>query len=280
MKKLPRPTYSAKSAYLTCISTVVQDALNVRLSSATDAVVSASIEFDSAAKVQRLHGILPNNLSGLLVTKRDLINVYIERMVRKGSPGRNIYNKLLNSPLNKRCPLCGHREVSTLDHHLDKDTFPLLSVAPLNLVPACKDCNYIKRSFFPTSSDDETIHPYYDETDDDVWLKATVIETLPAGIEFSVIQPNSWQPTKFNRVKNHFELFELNSLYESNAATELSNIQYEKTNLFRNSGKQALAESLMESQISREQIALNSWQSAFYRALATNSWYLTGNAFY
>jgi hypothetical protein len=279
MKRLPKPTYSAKSAYLTCISSVVRNALSTRLSSATASVVSASEEFDRAAVIQELHRIPPSDLSGILATKTDLINVYTERMLRKGSAGRPIYNKILNSPPNKRCPLCGHRDVSTLDHHLDKDTFPLLSVAPLNLVPACKDCNHIKLSFVPTSSDNETVHPYYDDTDDDVWLKATIVETVPIGIGFSVIQPYSWNVRKYNRVKNHFDLFALDSLYESNAATEVSNIEYERANLFRKSGSQALAESLSESQLSRELVSLNSWQAALYRALATNSWYLAGNAF-
>lgn len=279
MKKLPRPAFSAKSAYLTCISSVVQCALKDRLSSATEAVVNSSKDFDAAAKIQQLHQILPHDLTGMHASKKDLINVYKERMLDKNSPGRTIYERILNSPPNKRCPLCGHREVSTIDHYLDKGSFPLLSVAPLNLVPACKDCNYVKLSFHPASSDEETLHPYYDETDDELWLEAIIIETVPIGVVYGVVRPNSWPPLKFNRVKHHFELFNLGPLYESNAATELSNIQYEKTNLYRSSGTKELAASLRDSKESREKISLNSWQSALYRALAINSWYLLGGAF-
>ena len=43
-----------------------------------------------------------------------------------------------------RCCLCACRGRRTLDHYLPQATYPEFSVLPLNLVPACWDCNHTK----------------------------------------------------------------------------------------------------------------------------------------
>ena len=63
-------------------------------------------------------------------------------MVRKNGPGRATYDLLKLSAKGGFCPLCGQRNVSTLDHYLPKESYPDLSILPINLVRACSDCNY------------------------------------------------------------------------------------------------------------------------------------------
>src|SRR6266446_4463738 len=58
-------------------------------------------------------------------------------------------------------------------HHLPKSRYPDLSVSPINLVPCCMDCNTNKRAIFPTSGQEETLHPYYDNFEGEKWLQAT-----------------------------------------------------------------------------------------------------------
>ncbi|MFN0141306.1 MAG: HNH endonuclease [Pyrinomonadaceae bacterium] len=279
MRRLSVPKVSAKSAYLTCISSVVQTGLKNRLEDATDSVVAASRDFDRAARSENLHEYEPQDIGGFSFNSNDLVRVYEERMVKKGSSGRWIYDEILSSPSNRRCPLCFHREVSTLDHHLDKASFPLLSVVPLNLVPACKDCNYAKLSFNPTHQEEQTIHPYYDDVNDAIWLSAKVIEEKPAAMEFYFQKPADWNVLKSNRVEHHFKLFNLRSLYSSNANNELQNIRYQYSQLLKSSGQEALGDVLRIAAESRERVALNSWQAATYRELSTNEWYLAGSAF-
>src|SRR5262245_19880217 len=80
----------------------------------------------------------------------EMVAVYDNRLVKKTAPGRRIYDKIFTSAPNDKCPLCGHRNVKTLDHYLPKALFPALTVTPINLIPACSDCNKAKLSTAPT----------------------------------------------------------------------------------------------------------------------------------
>ncbi|WP_053161421.1 HNH endonuclease [Streptomyces caatingaensis] len=64
---------------------------------------------------------------------------------------------------NELCPLCGISKVTTIDHQLLKGRYPLLAVVPVNLVPACRDCNTGKGEEAPATAEDQPLHPYYDD---------------------------------------------------------------------------------------------------------------------
>lgn len=61
------------------------------------------------------------------------------------------------------CPLCAHRDVEAPDHQLPKSKYPLLSVVPVNLVPACHRCNAIKSDADPKTASEQALHPYFDD---------------------------------------------------------------------------------------------------------------------
>lgn len=210
------------------------------------------------------------------VKKEEMINVYTQRMVKKDSAGRQTYDKLLASPVHGRCPLCGQGLVNTLDHHLPKSLYPALAVVPTNLIPSCFDCNKAKLDIKPISAEYETIHPYFDDIETDLWLHARVIEESPTGIQFFVKAPENWNDVKSKRVKHHFKTFKLSSLYTSLAASELSGIQYSLANLFSKVGDQGVEAYLREEASSREKVYLNSWQTAMYKALADSYWFCSG----
>ncbi|MFJ9642166.1 hypothetical protein [Streptomyces sp. NPDC101206] len=74
--------------------------------------------------------------------------------------------------------LCGHGIADTLNHQLPKIVYPLLAVAPLNLVPACRGCNSHRSELAPRTAEEQTLHPYCDDLGDHVWLTARV-QDLP-----------------------------------------------------------------------------------------------------
>jgi hypothetical protein len=138
MWSLARPARTARETYAVCISKVRDVALKRRLEDVTQEIVDASAAFEAAAAGQTLHRIAHDVTVGGDVTREDMEAVYIQRMAKKGSPGRDIYDELISAPAQGRCPLCGHRLVTTLDHHLPKAHYPALAVAPLNLVPSLR----------------------------------------------------------------------------------------------------------------------------------------------
>ena len=189
MWKLAPPSHTARETFKTCIGRVRDVGLATRLATAADHVAAASQEFDKAARVGGIHE-LKALATGVGVEEME--KVYTQRMAKAGSPGRHVYDDILSSSPQGRCPLCTQRLASTLDHYMPKSRFPELAVAPLNLVPACSDCNKAKLAAMPTSAETVTLHPYYDDLGEDVWLRARVVELSPAAIRFDVLPPASW----------------------------------------------------------------------------------------
>lgn len=197
-------------------------------------------------------------------------------MAKKGAPGRKFYDKLIISPPNGICPLCSHRAVTTLDHYLPKSKYPRLSVVPINLIPACSDCNKSKLGGYPTLPEEEIIHPYFDDIENDLWLTATVNQTTPPTIQYDVTPSPVWEQLLAERVKFHFDSFLLAKLYSTQAAVELVQINSSLIKLHKVSGIDGVRKYLLEAADSRNHANINSWQAAMYNAMATDDWFCDG----
>jgi hypothetical protein len=200
-------------------------------------------------------------------------NVYNDKLVKKSQPGREIYDRLLNAPKLNKCPFCGFRVVSTLDHHLPKAKYPTLAVTPTNLIPSCFECNKTKTAVRPLTPEEETLHPYFDNVEDDLWLKAKVIEQVPIAFEFYVNKPDNWDELTFKRVKNHFKTFELGPLFSIFAAGELPMRELTLNRIYYKSSPEILRLQLKDYAESAEKVHLNSWQAAMFRALEKSEWF-------
>ncbi|WP_271215535.1 HNH endonuclease [Streptosporangium carneum] len=238
-------------------------------------VSDAAARFEEAARAEALFTL--NSVTFAPASEKDrvdLTKVYTDRMAKNGAPGRAIYDALKLAA--KRCPLCGHRDVATLDHHLPKAGYPFLSVAPANLVPACSDCNKIKSDAFPSTAEEQTLHPYFDDIDHDQWLSAEVVPGRPPSLKFFVDPPQQWSTCLTARVRHHFATFGLSVLYSVQAATELSEIAHALRIQFDVAGEEGVRGYVEQVAASRSAVHLNSWRAATYRALASSSWYCSG----
>ena len=276
MRQIIRPTDTAGDVFAECISLVRNPGLRRRLNDVKNLVIQASEELDQKVTTGNLHTIIRETLVNGNVTAKELENVYTIRMVPKSSPGRKIYDKIKISAPFGICPLCAHREVKTIDHYLPKTKYPRLAVAPLNLLPACTDCNDIKDVFYPTKASEEFIHPYYDDVEDDLWLYARIEQTTPATIQFYVQPPDHWSELLKERVEYHFDKLNLNALYSVQAAVELNNINYGLSEIFSSSGVNGVKEHLLKQSQARSQANINSWQTAMYTAMSTDNWFCNG----
>jgi hypothetical protein len=200
-------------------------------------------------------------------------------MVAKKSPGRDVYDKLMSLAYYGKCPLCGQRDVSTLDHYLPKAHYPALAVAPLNLVPACKDCNKAKLASLPASAEEEMLHPYFDDIDGDRWLYADVVEGAPAALRFRVDGPDDWDDILVARVTLHFETLGLGPLYAAQGADELLNIRHQLQTIFNAGGEQLVRDELLTRAESSRTARLNGWRVAAYEAYAQSDWFCAGGFF-
>lgn len=276
MRQLTKPTDDAGDVFIECISIVRNPALKKRLTEVKDLIVKASTELDKKVTKGKLHTIKQETVINGNVTSKELEDVYTIRMVPKGTPGRKIYDKIkIAAPLGI-CPLCGHREVKTIDHYLPKTKYPRLAVAPINLLPACTDCNDIKDVHHPTKSSEEFLHPYYDTIEGDLWLKARIDHNTPAAIQFFVESPSDWDELLSERVKYHFDTLQLNGLYSVQAAVELININFGLREIYTTKGASGVKKHLLKQAQTRKHANQNSWQSAMYSAMAEDEWFCDG----
>lgn len=93
---------------------------------------------------------------------------------------------------------------------------------------------------------------------------------------FFVETPTEWGSVTEERIQHHFETLELDDLYRSQVAVELSNIRGQLVTLFDKGGEDLVREFLNECADSRANVQLNSWQTAFYQAIAQSDWFCRG----
>ncbi|MDD5384272.1 MAG: hypothetical protein PHG89_05260 [Gallionella sp.] len=281
MRKLPKPCDDtgaelvAIDVFNVCISKVKNANLKTRLQGVRGLVAAAAVNYDAAASSVKLHTIKRQGKVGE-VSKDEMVSVYTYRMVSNKQPGRIVYDQIINAPKYQRCPLCDIGTVNTLDHHLPKTEYLKLTVTPNNLVPSCMWCQGAKKTGYPESAEEQTIHPYFDDFESEVWLYAEVIQGSPAAFRYLADPPAAWGSIVKKRLNYHLATFELPVLYSSNAGSELSGIRTRLGRLLSSGGRDAVRRHLQEEAESWETEFKNSWKAAMYRAAAASDWFCDG----
>ncbi|MFF3058315.1 hypothetical protein [Streptomyces sp. NPDC057909] len=182
---------------------------------------------------------------------------------------------LKSAAVHGKCPLCGIGQVHTLDHHAPKTLFPLLALAPLNLVPACGICNQGKSSKLPILTSEEDLHPYFDDLGTERWLFANVIPEAGVAV-YAAKPPAFWSATKQSRIRHHFDGHDLAHRYAKEAAWLMSCRRRTDLRTFESAGRDGLREALQADAASHGDHDLNGWDTALLHALAESEWYVNG----
>ncbi|HEX6041209.1 hypothetical protein [Longimicrobium sp.] len=276
MMTLPKPVIDPLDTFRTSISRIDDALFKARLQAIEQSIVLAAAEFDRAGDRGQFYSISPQGTVDGKVTKDEMSSIYKDRFVHKRGPGRSIYEKLINIPKHRRCPLCAQRTVSTLDHYLPRAFYPALAVVPFNLVACCGDCNKLKLATVPGKAEEQILHPYYDNIGGETWLASEVIEDTPASLEFYIQSPPGGDPVLLRRLRNHFDLLELGKLYGSHGARLIASIRGYLRNLYRSARMPGIRAHLVEMAESYAAEHRNSWETAAYTALAANDWFCDG----
>lgn len=272
MRKINKPAFRAALVYPLCLTTVRDSGLRGRLAGCQTLINDAETEFEAKITKGQIYTIARETVVNGNVTDKELKNVYTAQMVQ--AKGRVYYDQLLIAAPRGLCPLCSHREATTLDHYLPKSKYPRLSIVPINLIPSCKDCNTGKLADYPIGPNDETLHPYYDNIENVLWLNAIVNKTTPVSLSFNVKPPASWDTLLTNRVISHLDCFNLNILYATQAARRLSGMKYNLEKIFSSGAAQAGIEKYLADEVaSNAAVNLNSWETAMFKALSEDDWF-------
>jgi len=268
MHKLILPDVNSNDLYELCAGRRKNKDLRTRLSSAAATVEAATAQYEALAGTMELYRFSAPALPATAATGAEIAKLYDDVLVPRSSKARWAYDEIMLSAKYGRCPYCGHFPVATLDHYLPKKSHPLLAITVSNLLPSCGRCNYAKLDESPAEEGTQTLHPYFDDFDDATWLSATVILGAGVSLSYQVADVQEWPPIKIERVRHHFEIFQLGKLYATQAAEELSLIKHRLEKLFDQGGIAAIQAHLGEEAETRERAARNSWQTAMYRAIA------------
>ena len=251
MKKLNKPELSFEECYKTCQCSHEK---SERLLNSMCTIEQAQVEYEELAKKSMLHTYRPITLEDSV--KKDLKSLYTYDLVDKRRHGRAVYDKILiSSPL---CPYCNLGHSRTLDHYLAKFEYPEFSINPLNLIPACRDCNTEKLDKVIQREDEQYIHPYFD-TIDFQWLDSKVSFKSKPIIEYCV-KEDILNNTLGKRVSYHFYSLRINKLYETQANVRLQTLHESFKSL-----KEHLRAYLIEES---KKYPINHWEKSFYKCLA------------
>ena len=272
MKKLEKPKIIQKDIIDACIYNVRKQPTLTNIKNSTTCIIRESKKYDEWGQKGKLWKIpVCLTLDGG-ATKEDMVWIYEQKFV--GGHGRKYYDKIMGIPPFSRCPFCGVRRVSTLDHYLAKSKYPVFAITPYNLVASCFECNKKKLDLIIKKREEELFHPYYDDFDDEIWLRARVSFDEEIIFEFYTDRPDRWTEEKYNRVKNHFEKLGLDDLYISHAAEEFAECKDNIKRLYKIGGEDLVRKELLNRIKEHRNNMKNTWRAALYEGLLNSSDFL------
>lgn len=272
MKHLNKPKFDVCEIVTECASSYRDNDLKKRLTGSSIAIAKESAYYDELGTNLELNAIKPKNFikgTNGTVIDSELKDLYTSKFAKRNDLKEKYYDKIILSAINGKCPICGIGQVSNLDHYLAKSVFPIYSVTPYNLLPICRDCNTNKKETIATNKNELPLHPYYDNIDNYIWLKAKLKQDKELFIANYYIDENLkiLDETLYFRLLHHMDLYKLYQAYSVEAATELAenNSMWEKN--YKEWEKDKFTIHMKDCLTSYESLQKNTWKTALYRAI-------------
>lgn len=265
MIKLEKPDIEMDSIFADCTSNITKQQVLTHINASKTSIMLKSEEYDELAEAGQLSTLVPHRVIQGGATKEDMVWLYDNKFVADG--GRKYYDKIKAIPKYGKCPFCGVGMVSTLDHYLPKTKYPTYAITPINLVACCADCNKNKKSEIIKVREKEFIHPYYDDFDDEIWLKVKIVFDEEIIFNFYVEKPDAWSREKYERAKNHFQQMKLNKLYASHCGEEFAEYEYTAKVLYETGREELVKEDLLDRIKERRRVTKNNWRAVLYEGL-------------
>lgn len=287
MKKIAFPEYTFEDVLNSCAEGMMQKNVKRSFKDVIPSLLNLGLQYEQLNNNGTLFSCPKTEkvTSGKSVLdKKKLTNLYRLNLRNMDKPARKIYEKLLLST-DKKCPFCGDiGETKNLDHFLPLAHFPQFSVMPLNLLPACRDCNMgEKGDDFATREADQILHPYLDQDAffDEQWVHARYVNEDDGAIEFFSLPPEGWGPVDKERVIKHFDDFDLALRYGLRAGTHLTELIGQRDAFYRRfEGRIPIEEikldfvAVMFTPVIKNAEFANQWKRVMYIALSTSEEFL------
>ncbi len=274
MKTIAPPAIDALGVYDSVVGVRRPEEVRIRLQTARGRIASAYESYGpGSASIVRLQ---PASTSP--ARPDDLRGNYSQSI-----PCTDLRGALFAHNQLAQCLLCSAARASTLDHYLPKEAYPEFAVFPLNLVPACPDCNLRKRTDF-MSEDGRAlfVHAYLDDLASTERFLFASVNGVPgdASVAYTVDTSALADRELAARLESHFDRLQLADSYLVAAATELS----DQTALVRCMSASGVGPDGVRSYFSALAASvatargLNNWRCALFLALAASREYCSAQA--
>ena len=183
---------------------------------------------------------------------------------------KEVKKKIFENIYRSVCPYCMISEPTTLDHYLDKSSFPEFTIYSKNLVPCCPTCNLKKGTLFLNNGIRNIINFYYDSLPRYRFLNIELGYDNVPFIEKIILKFK--EKSNINLIIiNHFKNLKLEDRYKKEISDEL-------TYIFKVFSKPTCIlsrediENCLKSQIDalEEMYGYNYWKSALHHAIVKN----------
>lgn len=178
------------------------------------------------------------------------------------------------------CPMCGERDVTTLDHVLPRSVFPEFAVLPANLVPACSECNRRKRSYYRDASGGAIfVHAYRDDLRSGRFLAASIdTSSGVALVDYSIVYCQDLPAGLNARLPRHFDKLGLAELYKLNGELDANERAFEVSEMLAAGlGPADVAHALTrQARAAVERRGPNHWRAVLLQALAADEHFVAG----
>lgn len=269
MRRLNKPIFDVKEIVCDCAESIRDKDKKERIQNAAEKIFEESEKYDSFASEHKISEIKEHSDVNGTVTTDEMVFLYKNKFVGKPEVKEKYYDKIMLLS-NGKCPICDLGQVSNLDHYLPKSKYPTYAVTPYNLVPICRDCNIDKKDLSVTENELATFHPYYDEADSVIWLKAELKEENGGLIAVYSVNHEISDNTFLNRCENHIKTHGLEKRYCIESAREIADNYEDWKKCILTYGIEEYKFRINDKIKSFETIYNNSWKVALYRALLDN----------
>lgn len=286
MKRLSKPNIAYQNVFETCINSIKNTALKNELSTKKYFFTQAETKYIELAENFTLESFINYEskvTDNSIITHNDLVDLYSK--LRDNKEPKIYHDTIKNS--HDRCLYCNLGKISSLDHYLPKEDFPLLSITPSNLIPCCSDCNFKLNDLFRIYNKNPplAIHPYF-EHHNEIYNKQWVFASIPENQSFFTEKKFNALGVKFytdfknitldsstiNRLEFQFE----HLLKESYARCSADPISKELNRVWRTKGNPTLIKRIHKAYLLdiMEDWPINTYNHATYYALANSDLYL------
>ncbi|MBB5143712.1 HNH endonuclease [Desulfovibrio intestinalis] len=283
MLKFVTPQYTNANVLSLCEQGIHNtNHLHGRFHACHERLLELGEEYISCAEQEDLYtlnafpvGVIPEPPVVGTLTKNECEKLYTHYFAKNNKPARIVYDTLLAAAAGK-CPYCcGIGNPSNLDHYLPKTHYPQFSILPLNLVPACRDCNMgSKANSYAMTRGAQVFHPYFDDDcyTTEQWLFAQYIagkDSNPSVIDYNVIPPAHWNRDQKQRVEMHFKTFNLRLRFSRVASSCLNDYLSQIKRLYSHIGDFEESKRIIVQPIIDKIPEVNHWKKSMCIALLT-----------